>query len=69
VATGVRESNVTGFPAVRAVVKAVHAETNVFHALADGAIFFAGALILGLVALDAEDGSGRHRCLLRKDFT
>src|ERR1043165_1535680 len=41
VATGVREGNITSFPAVRAIVKAVHAETDVFHALADRAIFVA----------------------------
>jgi len=66
VATGVRESDVTSFPAVRAIVKAVHTKTNFFEALADSAVFFASALVLGLVALDAEDGAGRHRCLLKR---
>src|SRR6266478_1795436 len=66
VATSVRESDVASFPAVRAIVKAVHAETNVKHALADGAVLFAGALILGLVALHAKHRAGGHRSLLKK---
>jgi hypothetical protein len=69
VATAVRETDVASFPAIRAIVEAVHAETNVFHALADRAVSLAAALILGLVALRAEHWTGGHRCLLARDFT
>jgi len=55
VATGVRESDVTSFPAIRAVVQAVHAEPNAFHPFANGAVSLASALILRLVALRAKD--------------
>ena len=55
VATGVRESDVTSFPAIRAVVQTVHAKPDAFHSFADGAVSFAGALILRLVALRAKD--------------
>src|SRR5215470_8479192 len=66
VATSVREGDVTSFTAVRAIVKAIHAKTNVQHALADGAVLIAGALIFRLVALNAEHRAGRHRSLLKK---
>jgi hypothetical protein len=66
VATGVRDSDVTSFPAIRAIIEAVHAETDILHALADGAIFFAGALVLRLVALTAKHRADGHRSLLKK---
>src|SRR5258707_6420373 len=64
VATSIREGDVASFPAVRAIVKAIHAKSNVQHALADGAVLIASALILGLVALNAEHRAGGHRSLL-----
>jgi hypothetical protein len=66
VATGVREGDVASFPAVRAVVKPVHAKTNILHALADSAVLFATALVFGLVALNAEHRAGGHRSLLEQ---
>ena len=66
VATSVREGDVTSFTAVRAIVKAIHAKTNVQHALADGAVLIAGALIFRLVALNAEHRAGGHRSLLEQ---
>ena len=65
-ATSVRESDVTSFPAVRAIVKPIHAKPNVQQALADGAVLVTGALIFRLVALHAEHRAGRHRSLLKK---
>ena len=69
VATSIREGDVASFPAVRAIVKAIHAKSNVQHALADGAVFIASALILGLVALNAEHRAGGHRQPPRRNFT
>jgi hypothetical protein len=66
VATGVHESDVAGFAAFRAIVQAVHAQANFVHALADGAVAFAGALIFGFIALHAEDRSRGHHSLLKK---
>jgi hypothetical protein len=65
-ATGVREIDFTSFPAIRAIVKPVHAETNVIEAFTNGAVLVAGALILGLVALDAEDWANGHRAFSSK---
>src|SRR6266481_8492358 len=64
VATSVRKGDVASFAAVRAIIKTIHAKTNVKHALADGAVLVASALILGLVALNAEHRAGGHRSLL-----
>jgi hypothetical protein len=36
------------------------------HALTDGAVLFAGTLILGLVTLNAEHRTGGHCSLLKK---
>jgi hypothetical protein len=58
VATGVSESYVAGFPAIRTIVKAVYAQANAQLALADGAVLFAGTILLRLVALRADDLSG-----------
>ena len=69
VATVIRETDIASFPAIRAIVEAVHAETNALHALADGAVFFASALILGLIALNAEHRAGGHSRLLKKTLT
>ena len=65
-ATRIRKRDVTGFPAIRAIVQAVHAEPNAFHALADGAIPVARTLILGFVALAAEHRADGHRNLLKQ---
>jgi hypothetical protein len=67
--TGFRKIDVASFPAIRAIVQAIHAKTNIVEALADGAVLVTGALILGLVALDTENWANRHRGLLKKDFT
>ena len=66
VATSVREGDVASFTAVRAVVKPIHAKTNILHALADGAVLVASALVFGLVALNAEHRAGGHRSLLEQ---
>src|SRR5882724_13673413 len=66
VATSVRKGDVASFAAVRAIIKAIHAKTNVKHALADGAVLVASALVLGLVALNAEHRAGGHRSLLEQ---
>src|SRR5260370_40900725 len=66
VATSVRKGDVASFAAVRAIIKAIHAKTNVKHALADGAVLVASALILGLVALNAEHRAGGHCSLLEQ---
>jgi len=61
VVTGLRESDVTCFPAIRAVVQAVHAEMHFVQTFADGAVFLAGALIFRFVALHAKDGTVGHQ--------
>jgi hypothetical protein len=66
VATGIRKSNITGFPAVRAIVQAVHAQADVFQTFANGAVFFAGALVLRLVALTAKYRTDGHCSLLKE---
>ena len=66
VATSVRKGDVASFAAVRAIIKAIHAKTNVKHALADGAVLVASALVLGLVALNAEHRAGGHCTLLEQ---
>src|SRR6266478_2102971 len=66
VATSVREGDIASFSAVRAIVKAIHAKSNVQHALADGAVPIASALILRSIALNAEHRAGGHRSLLEQ---
>jgi hypothetical protein len=66
VATGIRKSNITGFPAVRAIIQAVHAEADLFQTLANSAIFFASTIVLRLVALTAKHRADGHRRLLKK---
>jgi hypothetical protein len=56
--TGVRQGNVAGFPAIWTVVEPVGTHANVVLAFADGAILLAGAMLLGFVAHNANDGTG-----------
>jgi hypothetical protein len=56
--TDVRQWNVAGFPAIRAVVETIHAETHVVLAFADGAIFLAGATLFRHITHHAKDGTG-----------
>ena len=51
VATSVRKGDVASFAAVRAIIKAIHAKTNVKHALADSAVLFTGAAIFRQITL------------------
>jgi hypothetical protein len=44
VVTGVRKGHFASFPTVRAIVETVHAEPDFILALANGAVFFAGAV-------------------------
>jgi hypothetical protein len=60
--TVISEIHVAGFPAVRAIVKPVHAQAHAYLALADGAIFFAGAVLFRLLTLAAHD-LGAHENL------
>src|SRR6516162_4358144 len=61
VVTGLRKSDVASFPAIRAVVQAIRAETYIVHAFADGAVFLAAALVFCFVALHANDRAVRHQ--------
>src|ERR1700687_1389438 len=65
VATGVRQWNVAGFPAIRTVVETVCAQAHIVLAFADGAVLLAGAALFRHVAHRAEDRSG-HGSLQRK---
>jgi hypothetical protein len=65
VVTGVRKGHFARFPAVRAVVETVDAEPDLILALANGAVFFAGAVFFGLVAHGANHRTG-HWSLRRK---
>ncbi len=59
--------DVAGFAAVGAIIQAVDGEAHAFEAFADGAVFIAGAVFLGFVALGAENLlAGGHRCLRKK---
>ena len=59
--------DVAGFAAVWTIVQPIDGETHSFEALADGAVFIAGAIFLGLVALRAKNlFPGGHRCLRKK---
>ena len=50
-----------GFPAIRAIVEAVHAEAHVLLAFTDGAIFFAGAAFFRQITLRAKRGTFHER--------
>src|SRR6266404_632954 len=58
VATGVRQGNVAGFPAIRTVVESICAHAHVVLAFADGAILLAGAALFRHIAHRAKDGTG-----------
>jgi hypothetical protein len=58
VATGVRQGNIAGFPAIRAIIESVRAQADAMLAFADGAILLAGAIFFRLVAHRADDGTG-----------
>ena len=59
--------DVAGFAAVGTIVQPIDGEAHSFEAFADGAVFFAGAVFLGFVALGAENLlAGGHRCLRKK---
>ena len=59
--------DVAGLAAVRTIVQPIDGEAHSFETLADGAVFFAGAVFLGFVALGAENLlAGGHRCLRKK---
>jgi hypothetical protein len=66
----VGERYVARFPAVGAVIEAVHAKPDIMHTFADGAVFVAGAVLFGLVALRANNllTFGRH-CASERNFT
>src|SRR5215467_5129132 len=66
VLTGLREGYVAGFPAIRAIIQAVHAQVYVVHAFADCAVLFARTVVLRLVALRTQDWTVRHCCLQQK---
>lgn len=65
VATAGGQCDVAGFPAIRAIVETVGAKANVYLALADGAVPFAGATIFRQVALRAI-GRSLHKVLSGK---
>jgi hypothetical protein len=59
--------DVAGFAAIGTIVQAVDGEAHTFEALADGAVFLAGAVFFGFVALCTENLlAGGHRCLRKK---
>jgi hypothetical protein len=59
--------NVAGFAAVGTIIQPIDGEAHSFEAFADRAVFIAGAIFLGLVALSAENlFPGGHRCLRKK---
>jgi hypothetical protein len=59
--------DVAGFAAVGTIVQPIDGEAHSFQALADGAVFIAGAEFFGFVALRAENLlAGGHRCLRKK---
>src|SRR6266849_4670683 len=60
VATGVRQGNVAGFPAVRTVVEAVYAQAHVVLTFADGAVLLTSTALFRHVAHRAEHGSGHE---------
>ena len=59
--------DVAGFAALGTIVQPIDGEAHSFEAFADGAVFIAGAIFLGFVALCAENLlAGGHRCLRKK---
>ena len=59
--------DVAGFAAVGTIIQPIDGEAHSFEAFADRAVFIAGAIFLGLVALSAENlFPGGHRCLRKK---
>jgi hypothetical protein len=54
---------VAGFPAIRAIIKAIHAKMHLFLAFADTAIFLASAEGFCFFALHADDRPARHKRL------
>jgi hypothetical protein len=60
--TVISEIHVAGFPAVRTIIEPIHAKANADLALADGAIFLAGAVLFRLLTLAAHD-LGAHENL------
>src|SRR5689334_14740654 len=66
VATGLRKRHIARFPAIRAVVQTIGAEVYVVHALADGTVFFASALVFRFVALRTDNWTVRHWLSPRK---
>jgi hypothetical protein len=61
--TRIGQRYIAGFPAVRAVIEAVHAKMNLFHALANTAVLLTSAKRFRLLALLANYGATRHECL------
>ena len=53
-----RQGDVAGFPAIWTVVESVAAHAHIVLAFADGAVLFAGAILLRFVAHHANDGTG-----------
>lgn len=62
VVTIIREGDVARLPAIRTVVKAVHAQANAYLSLANGAVLLAIAIAFGFAADVAKDRTG-HDCL------
>jgi hypothetical protein len=59
--------DVAGFATVWTIIQPIDGEAHSFQALADSAVFVAGAVFLGFVALRAENlFPGGHRCLRKK---
>jgi hypothetical protein len=63
--TVISEVHVAGFPAVRAIIKPIHTKPHAYLALADGAVFFTGAVLFRLFTL-AADNLGAHENLFGK---
>src|SRR5262249_36261188 len=62
VSTAIGQRNIACLAAIGTVIEAIGAEANFSLTLANGAVLFAGALRLRLVALHADNGTW-HRCL------
>jgi hypothetical protein len=62
VGTVISEIHVAGFPAIRAIIKPIHAQPHAYLALTDGAVFLASAILFGLFTLAAHD-LGAHENL------
>src|ERR1700686_3454219 len=57
-ATGIRQRNVAGFPAIRTVVETVCAHAHIVLPFTDRAVLFASAALFRHVAHRATDGTG-----------